>query len=194
MGRPPVHSDLDFLHAAAALFAGGGDRALTMSSVAREAGASNGSIYHRFPDRASLLAALWLRTTREFEHEYFAVLGDPPTRTGIVGAAAWVVDWCRGHVPEAIVLQAGIRAFNPTEWPESARADAAATDLATQSRIAAAVRAVAKQTGLPRDQIAFAMLDLPLAAVRPHLLAGEAPPNRVTALVRSLAERVLAAA
>ena len=41
------------------------------------------------------------------------------------------------------------------------------------------------------DQIAFALLDLPLAAVRRHLLAGEAPPKRVTTLVKNMVGLVL---
>lgn len=191
MGRAAVHSEDDFLDAAAALFAASGERGLTMTSVTQHLGASNGSIYHRFPERAALLAALWLRTSRKFQQAYFDVLDDPPTVEGVVTAAAWVVDWCRDHLDEALVLQAGVRAFSPDEWPEAARSALNDLDSATQHQIARALQVVAKQTGLPRDQVAFAMLDLPLAAIRRYLLAGKPPPRRVTELVRSLTRTVL---
>ena len=192
MGRAAVHSEDDFLDAAAALFAAAGERRLTMTSVTQHVGASNGSIYHRFPERGALLAALWLRTSRRFQLAYREVLDDPPTVDGIVGAAAWVVDWCRGHLDEAVVLQAGVRAFSPDEWPESARTALQEVDSAAQQEIARVLKIVAKQTGLPRDQVGFAMLDLPLAAVRRYLLAGKPPPRPVTELVRSLTRTVLA--
>ncbi|MGB8406482.1 MAG: TetR/AcrR family transcriptional regulator [Mycobacterium sp.] len=192
MGRPPVHSADDFLDAAARLFAAGGLRALTMNAVAREVGAPSGSIYHRYPDRAALLAALWMRTTRRFQSGYLEVLGERPSADGAVRAAVWTVDWCRTHLPEAVVLQAGVRTFEPEEWSESARTELATTEDISQRHLGGIVRGLAKETGRPPDQITFAMLDLPLAAMRRHLLTGEPPPKRVTVLVRDLAGVILA--
>ncbi|MCX8557407.1 TetR/AcrR family transcriptional regulator [Mycolicibacterium mucogenicum] len=191
MGRPPQHTADDFLDAAARLFVTGGARALTMNAVARAVGAPSGSIYHRFPDRAALLAALWLRTTTAFQRGYLEALGEQPTADSAVGAAVWLVDWCRGHLPEAVVLQAGARAFEPDAWSEASRTELSAAEGDSRRRLEAAVRSLAKQTGRPDDQIAFALLDLPLAAVRRHLLAGEAPPKRVTTLVKNMVGLVL---
>ena len=193
MGRPPQHTADDFLDAAARLFVAGGARALTMNAVAREVGAPSGSIYHRFPDRAALLAALWLRTTAGFQRHYLDVLGEQPTPDTAVGAATWLVDWCRDHLPAAVVLQAGVRSFEPDEWSAAARTELAAAEDDSRRRLDKAVRTLARQTGRPADQIAFALLDLPLAAVRRHLLAGEPPPKRVTVLVRSMVGLVLGA-
>ncbi|MEZ0050211.1 AcrR family transcriptional regulator [Mycobacterium sp. MAA66] len=192
MGRPPVHSADDFLGAAARLFAAGGLRALTMNAVAREVGAPSGSVYHRYPDRAALLAALWMRTARRFQSGYLEVLGERPTADDAVRAAVWTVDWCRTHLPEAVVLQAGVRTFEPEEWSESACTELATMEDISQRRLSGIVRGLAKETGRPPDQITFAMLDLPLAAMRRHLLAGEPPPKRVTVLVRDLAGVILA--
>jgi AcrR family transcriptional regulator len=186
-----MHSAEDFLDAAARLFAAGGIRGLTMNAVAREVAAPSGSMFHRYPDRAALLAALWLRTARGFQSGYIDVLGDPPTPDGAVRAAVWTVEWCRGQLSEAVVLQAGVRAFEPDDWPEAARSELTAMDNELRRRIGTTVRALAKQTGRPPDQIAFAMLDLPLAAVRRHLLAGEPPPKRAVKLVRDLASLIL---
>lgn len=193
MGRPPQHTADNFLDAAARLFVAGGARALTMNAVAREVGAPSGSIYHRFPDRAALLAALWVRTTTAFQRDYLEVLGEQPTPDSAVRAATWLVDWCRGQLPQAVVLQAGVRAFEPDDWNEAARSELSTAEDDSRRRLDKAVRSLAKQTGRPADQIAFAILDLPLAAVRRHLLAGEPPPKRVTALVRSMVGLVLGA-
>lgn len=50
------------LDAAAALLEDGGLAAVTVAAVAERAGASNGSLYHRFGDRAGLLHALHARS------------------------------------------------------------------------------------------------------------------------------------
>lgn len=186
MGRPPQHSADDFVDAATRLFADGGVRALTMNAVAREISAPSGSIYHRFPDRAALLAAVWFRTTGNFQHAYLDVLGNPATSVSAVDAAVWIVDWCRAHLPEAVVLQAGVRTFEPDEWADAARTELAARDENSKRDIDRAIRLLVKETGRPADQIAFALLDLPLAAVRRHLSAGEVPPKRTGKLVRDM--------
>lgn len=193
MGRPAEHTEQDFIDAAAELFASGGARAVTMMAVARSVGAPSGSVYHRFPDRPALLAALWLRTLRRFQQAYRDVLGSDPTAQDAVEATAWIVDWCRENLSEAVVLQAGSRTFDREHWPAEAQAELADMDAAMQRLVANTVRAVAADTGRPQDQVAFAVLDLPLAAVRRHLLAGEPPPPRTTSLVRSLAERIMLA-
>jgi AcrR family transcriptional regulator len=187
-----VHSADDFLAAAARLFAAGGARALTMNAVAREVGAPSGSIYHRFPDRAALLAALWLRTARGFQTGYLDVLGQHPTPGSAIRAAVWTVNYCGKQLPEAIVLQAGVRAFEPDDWPERTRAELSAIDTELRQRIGTAVRVLSDATGRPPDQIAFAMLDLPLGAVRQRLLAGKPPTKRATELVHDLASLILA--
>ena len=191
MGRPPRHSADDFVAAATRLFAEGGVRALTMNAVAREISAPSGSIYHRFPDRAALLAAVWFRTTGEFQSGYLDVLGNPATSASAVDAAVWIVDWCRTHLSEAVVLQAGVRTFEPDQWPDEARKDMAVRDDNSKRDIDKAIRLLAKESGRSADQIAFALLDLPLAAVRRHLLAGEVPPKRTGKLVRDMVGLVL---
>ena len=191
MGRPSTHTTDDFLDAAAGLFAQGGARALSMRAVARAINAPSGSIYHRFPDRPALLAALWLRTTRRFENSYLDALGGQPTPAGAVTATAWIVDWCRTHLSEAIVLQAGVHAFEPNEWAQSAKTELEEATKAQRKGLAKIVKTLADQTGIPRDQIAFTLIDLPLAVVRRHLVAAEPPPPAASRLARALSTSVL---
>lgn len=192
MGRPPTHDHDSLLDAAARLFATGGARSVTMAAVARSTGAPSGSVYHRFPDRLALLAALWLRSSGRFLAQYLRVVGSSPEPGEAVAAAAWIVDWCRDNLAEAAVLQAGVRTFEPDEWPQATRTELAERTAAQNRSLQAIVGTVAARTGRPPDHVTFALIDLPLAVVRPHLLQGEPPPARATELVRELAGTLLA--
>jgi AcrR family transcriptional regulator len=192
VGRPPAHSVDDFIDAAIRLFATGGARAVTMTSVAREVGAPSGSIYHRFADRPTLLSAVWLRTTRGFQHGLREVLESGPPIESAIAACGWTVDWCRDNVEQAIVLHAGARAFSPETWPAEAQEALAAHNAALNSRIRQLARDLAAETGRRSDEVAFALFDLPLAVVRRYLASGDPPPERATSLVTRLARRILA--
>ncbi|HLS79724.1 MAG TPA: TetR/AcrR family transcriptional regulator [Nocardia sp.] len=191
MGRPAKHREDDFIDAAATLFAEGGARAVTMSAVARAVGAPSGSVYHRFADRPALLAAVWTTTLRAFHAGYLDALGPDPSPRSVAAAGEWIVRWCGRAPGRAAVLHAGVRAFEPDSWSEQARADLAAIETTQQRIVASIVDRLAETTGLPADQLAFAVIDLPLAAVRRHLLAGQAPPASTGTLVRHLTERLL---
>lgn len=191
MGRPPTHSADDFVDAAVRLFAGGGARAVTMTSVAREVGARSGSVYHRFPDRPALLSAVWLRTTRRFQDEFLAVLAENPGADAVIAASGWTVDWCRDNLGEAIVLHAGMRAFSPHTWPDSARAEMTVFDEQRDREAARVVRQVRAQTDRDPDQILLALLDLPIAVAGRYLARGIAPPPTATKLATHIARLIM---
>ncbi len=193
MGRSTLHSADALLDAAVALFAAGGVRAVTMAAVAREAGAPSGSVYHRFPDRGSLLAELWQRTARDFETAYRAELGARPTSAAAVGAAVWVVEWCVEHPGRAAVLNAGAGAFEPRTWPTAARQAHAAGARARDDDLASLVDSVATSAEVAHDEVAFAMVGLPIAVVSHHLRVPEPVPRGAADLVRRLASRILGA-
>lgn len=188
MGRPAKHTADDFLDAAVEIFADDGVRAVTLAAVADRVGATNGSVYYRFPDRESLLQAVWLRTTARFRRDYKERLPDQPDVDDAIDAAVWVVEWCRDNPAPAQVLQAGPRTFGPDDWPAQ-RADAEAGE----ARLRALVVAVADRSPATPDEIAFALIELPLAVVRRHLQAGRVPGEREVVLVRNLAAAVLGA-
>lgn len=189
MGRPSKHSVDDFIDAGISLFAESGIRAVTLNAVAESVGATNGSIYHRFPDRPSLLAAIWLHSSKTFETAYREKLG-APTIDSAIAAAVWVVDWCRDNVEQAQVLQAGERTFGPEAWPPEARA-AATTEGQIQAEFGRAVQALSASTAASPDQIAFAMIELPIAVVRRSLHSKKAPGPRESELVRDLVTAIL---
>ena len=119
MPRPARYTVDELLDAAAALLAADGPAAVTMSAVARAAGAPSGSMYHRFPTRAALCGELWMRTEERFQAGFdrrTVGVGDPRTRC--VAAARFTVQWCRDHPVEAQVLLAGADALCLAEWPD----------------------------------------------------------------------------
>ncbi len=162
-----------------------------MSAVARAAGAPSGSVYHRFPDRPALLAAVWLHAVEDFQDGYREALGDEPSPAAAVRASEWIVDWCRDRPGPAAVLQAGVRVFEPDTWSPSARAELDRIHERQARELKALGELISARTGLPRDQVLFVLMDVPLAAVRPHLLAGQVPPPRTRTMVRELMQAVL---
>ncbi|HEX2133027.1 MAG TPA: TetR/AcrR family transcriptional regulator [Actinophytocola sp.] len=186
MGRPPRHTTDDFLDAAVRIFAEGGIAGVTMSAVAREVGAPSGSVYHRFPGRPALLAAVWLRTVTRFQQGYLDALGqDPPE------AAAHVVSWCRSNPAEGLVLHAGRRALGADGWSAADRARADEADRRLEAALGAVLRRLRPLTGLTSDELLLALVDLPYAAVRRHLERGAAPPPSTVDLVARTARTLL---
>jgi AcrR family transcriptional regulator len=189
MGRPARHDAEALLDAGVRLFVDGGARAVTMAAVARQAGAPSGSVYHRFSDRAALLRALWQRAVEAFDDPYREQLGDDPTPQHAVEMAVWVVEWCRNNQAAATVLHAGKSAFSPEQW---SAADTAATEAYEEGRdraVAARVKQVAKTAGRRPDEVAFAMLEMPIAVVRRSL--PEPVPADAADLVRRLASLMI---
>lgn len=191
MGRPATHTVDSFLDAATRLFAEGGARAVTMAAVARETGAPSGSVYHRFTDRAALFAALWLRTVGRFEAGVLeAIEGVSPAEAPVV-AATWAIDWSRENLGEAIVLYAGPQAFSPETWSAESQAALAAHDEERDRNFAALLTKLAAG-GVPRDEIALVMFDLPYAVMGRYLGRGKPPPAKARDLVARVAAKVVA--
>ncbi len=187
MGRPAKHDAETLLDAAAAIVAAEGPAAVTMVAVARRAGVPSGSLYHRFPSRAALLGALWLRTVRRFQAGWLAALdGDDP----LVTAARHVVAWSRRNRPEALLLLHGASELARADWPVATRRAAEQE----QREAEAALRAVAASLGGGRetlDRVVLAAVDIPCAVVRRRLRSGEPMSRRAEALVEESARALL---
>ncbi|MFG2180956.1 TetR/AcrR family transcriptional regulator [Streptomyces abikoensis] len=170
MARPPRYDESDLLDAALRLAAAHGPAAVTMSAVARECGAPSGSVYHRFPQRAVLLAELWLRTIDEFQAGYLAALDSHPQPHEAGGAAArHVVAWSRTHPEQAAVLLYGPDAFSQDEWPEPHARRLADSNRRVRERLSALAVQLGATAAADVERVVLAAVDLPLALVRRHL-------------------------
>ena len=184
MPRPARYSVDQLLDAAAILLADEGPAAVTMSAVARAVGAPSGSMYHRFPTRAALCGELWIRTEERFHSgvaEALSGAGDPQTRC--VDAARFTVRWCREHPNEAQVLLAGADALAAADWPEHLTA--------ARRRLHRRLRQLMKDVPADTDRLTAAVVDVPYAVVRRHLLAKQAIPASADGIVADCARALI---
>ena len=184
MPRPALFTLDELLDAAAALLAADGASAVTMSAVARAAHAPSGSMYHRFPTRAALCGELWMRTEERFHAGLGAVLAtseEPQTRC--VAAARFTVRWCRDHPVEAQVLLTGADALGAADWPDELRS--------RRKRLHRGLRR--SLAGMPADlaRVNAAVIDIPYAVVRRHLIARRAVPASADAIVEQCARALI---
>lgn len=179
MARPPRYDQDRLLDAAVELAGTAGPPAVTMAAVAKAAGAPSGSVYHRFPSRPALLAALWLRTVERFQEGWLAALaaGDP------AAASRHVIAWSRAHRREAAILQYGPHDYAQPDWPAPDRQRAEQGNRRVREALETLAGALGATAHL--DQVTLAVIDLPLAIVRRPLRTGDPiPPG-----AESLAER-----
>lgn len=155
-----------------ALVARGGAAALTMSSVAHAVGAPSGSVYHRFPDRSALLAALWLRTLGRFHQGLLAALTTEPPHLAVALAARHTVEWSRINPDEAAVLLVGSTELGEAAWAADSRQRAEQAN----AEVHAAIDELVRRLDTDTDRVALAMVDLPYAVVRRYLKAGQPIP------------------
>ncbi|APE34670.1 hypothetical protein BOX37_12700 [Nocardia mangyaensis] len=192
MGRPPKHDVDRLLDAAAELLAGGGPAAVTMSGVAKAAGAPSGSVYHRFPDRPALLAALWTRALRGFHEDLFAALSLEDPQEAIRRSARASLDWARRNPREARVLLAGARELDEQNWSEQARADTARANAALHAALSALIANTGDTAPDAADRALLAVVDLPYAMIRRYLSVGRQIPDHAPELAEQAAAALFA--
>jgi AcrR family transcriptional regulator len=185
MVRSSKFDPAEFVDAAIALLAEGGPTAVTMAAIARRSGAPTGSIYHRFPSRSAVVAAAWLRALTVLAGAIEAALVSAAPK----GAGTTLVAWSRRHPKEAKVLflnePAGLFDTAPPEELSAAiRAEEARIDQAFQSALDIAAPSADRAEAFAR--LRFAIIDGPVALVRPYLQSGESIPEFVDAVADSL--------
>jgi AcrR family transcriptional regulator len=173
----------DFLNAARALAIEHGPAAVTVGSVTQHLGAPIGSFYHRFASRDVLLAELWLTTVLAFQEGFVAAI---EAGNGLA-AALHTPNWTRANLESACFLLLHHRDdFVRGDWPDALKKQVAAQARQVElcvKRFACEKFNSTKSTQLRRAS--FVLLEVPLAAVRPHLRRAEQPPAIVDQLIRT---------
>lgn len=177
MGRREVFDRGRILDAALHVLARQGAQRLSVAAVARELGAPSGSIYHRFPSRDLLLAALWIRSVRRFQDGYREALGAEEPRTALRLAVEHVLRWSEAHREEAALLMRYGRSELLARWPDELGEELTCLDDDVVSALAAwAGRAAGPGPALHPDAVRFAAVTIPEAAVVQHLRSGTPGP------------------
>jgi AcrR family transcriptional regulator len=189
MGHAKFSQD-DFLAAALAIVAEQGPSAVTVGSISERLQSPTGSFYHRFASRDVLLGELWLRTVLEFQQGVRAAIDAGDGLRAALHTPAWV----REHLDKARLLLLYHRDdFVHGEWPEQLREGAAALTQGVQTGSARYARLVFGRAGAEERRLAqFLLSEVPLAAVRQHLLRHEPPPPLVDDLIRLTYRAVVA--
>jgi len=182
------------LDAALSLVAEGGPAAATMGALAQHVGAPVGSIYHRFASRELLFARVWLRAVQRFQHGFLAALDQPDLDAAAADAALHVVEWSREHTDEAALLLLHRRQDLAARWPTELGEDLAAVSQKAEAALERYTRRRYGEVAPPLlRRVTFALVDVPYAAVRRHLLAHEPPPSSVDVLVADAVRCLLGA-
>lgn len=185
MARTGKFTSDRILDATARIAARVGPQQATMARIANELGAPTGSIYHRFASRDALLAEVWFGAAEGFQRAFGACLeGKDPWAAGLA-SALMVLERVRTNPIEARILMLHRREdFLAGVWPQSTVDRAAALKQRADSALVKyASRLLDRPDPTTQRGVRFALVDLPLAAVMPHLRAGAALPNGLDALV-----------
>lgn len=184
-----VHDTSTILDAAARLLAAGSADAITIAGVIREAAVSSGSVYHRFPNRAALLAAVWNRAVQSFHAELYPLFDGEPVAAA-VALGRQTVSWCRANPADARVLLTGLGSFEPAAWPAESRDARKADQARWDQHIRRLVTDLKAATGRRTAEILLIVVDLPYAAVRRYLSAD----REIPATLEDIVERAVRAA
>ncbi|MEU2030017.1 TetR family transcriptional regulator [Nocardia amamiensis] len=191
MGRPAMHHADGLLDAAAGLAAASGPGSVTMTAVARLAGAPSGSVYHRFPNRPALLAALWLRALDRFHEGFLLAVDATDAHAAAEAAARHIVAWCRENPLDAAILLYGSADFEEPQWPQEQQQRLRRAN----RRVMRVMRDLTKRLGLDhsrgRELVAMVVVDLPYSVARRHLRSGAPIPRYAEDLAAESAGIVL---
>jgi AcrR family transcriptional regulator len=103
IGRPDARGRL--LVAARRRFAADGALAATLDEVRREAEVSVGALYHHFPDKPALAAAVYAQVMSEYQDGFLTMLrGHATAEGGIRGGVAHHLRWVATNRAEAVLL------------------------------------------------------------------------------------------
>jgi AcrR family transcriptional regulator len=196
VARPRLHSDDAILDAALAEVLERGARAVTIDSIAQASGAPKGSLYHRFGSLNDLLAEMWIRAVHRAQDDFLAALEHPDPLKAALAAAASLYDFSAAHRSDARLLAA------------MRREDLVASELAPRLRreleelnhpleralSGLARRLFGRAMRSTIEATVCATSDIPLGAIRRHLVAGTPFPRGLRQQLIAAARAVLAQA
>lgn len=177
MGRRELHSADGILDAARELVLAHGARATTLDRLVATSRAPKGSIYHRFGTLDEVLAALWLRAARRSQAAFMAALTDEDPTEAAVAAALSLVDFAV-DAPQDAALLAAVRPEDLVVGVTGRlRSELEAVNAPLGHELTALTRRLTGVTDRAEiERTTCAVVDLPLGALRRHLLSGAPPP------------------
>jgi AcrR family transcriptional regulator len=164
----------------------------TVAVIAKEAGVPIGSIYHRVPSRAALLAEVWLSAADRFGSDLLAELAAARSLDQAAQCALVTPRFARADPAAGVILFVQRRDDFLDDAPAEARARAAQLMGALREGLAAAARRVVPADKRGRERFALALLGIPQGAVR-TFLPQALPPVELDPLLLAAARAALTA-
>jgi AcrR family transcriptional regulator len=185
MPRPSRFSVAQILDATAAIVAANGPGAATIGAIGNMLKAPSGSIYHRFASRDVLLGRLWLSKAAFFQNRFAAAFADPdPAKAGLAAALSMPRAVRDDFAGARIMLLHRRDDFLEGDWPPDMAAEAIRLKHQTDDAInEIAHRLFGPVSAETLRLVNFAIIDVPLAAVRRHVAVNELPPPSVEDLI-----------
>jgi AcrR family transcriptional regulator len=175
MAPPRKHETDRILDAARELVLREGPRAASVAAIARESGAPAGTLYHRFASRDELLAAAWLRALERFQQSALAAAAsEAEPLEGAVAMGVSQVVFARER-PEDARLLVSLRRDDLLDGDpgENFRVKLKAMNAPLRELMLKLTEALRGESDArAQDWLRRAIIDLPNAAVRPHLREG----------------------
>jgi AcrR family transcriptional regulator len=180
MGRAQF-DHADFIATARELVAAHGPAAVTVDSITARLKAPKGSFYYRFASRDALLGEVWLDTVLAYQVGFIAAIeaGDG------LAAALHTPRWARLHLDDARLLLLHSRHdFVTGDWPAALKRGVADQAARYETCLRTFARQAFGRTGPAQLRRAtFVLAEVPLAAVKQHLVRREPPPPLVDELI-----------
>jgi AcrR family transcriptional regulator len=186
MPRPSRFSEAQILDATAAIVAERGPGAATIGAISNLLKAPSGSIYHRFASRDVLLGRLWLSKAAFFQNRFAAaaLAHSDPAKAGLAAALSMPRAVRDDFAGARIMLLHRRDDFLDGDWPPDMAAEAIRLKRQVDDAINDISRKLFGRVSAEALQLAnFAMIDVPLAAVRRHVANNEMPPRSVEDLI-----------
>ncbi|MCC6946601.1 MAG: helix-turn-helix transcriptional regulator [Bradyrhizobiaceae bacterium] len=190
MGRKAHISDADLVAAAARVAAKLGPGRTTINAIAREAGVPVGSVYHRVPSRAALLAEVWIAAAQAFAEQFLPALAAAGTREAAADVALVTPRFARANHAAGVVLLAHRRDEFLDEAPEGPRARAARLSSDLQKGLGDAARRLLPNDKRGRERLTVALIGIPYGAVR-VFLPQATPPAELDPVIAAAARAAL---
>jgi AcrR family transcriptional regulator len=195
MPRPSRFSETQILDATAAIVAAGGPGAATIGAIGNALKAPSGSIYHRFTSRDVLLGRLWLSKAVFFQNRFAeALAGADPVKAGLAAALSMPRAVRDDFAGARIMLLHRREDFLDGDWPPDMAAEAIRLKQQIEDALNKIARELFGRVGAETFQLVyFAIIDVPLAAVRRHVANNEMPPPSVEDLIARTYTALIAA-
>ena len=187
MGRNPKFEDTHFISAAQEVIATDGLEGLNVLKIARQAGATTGSLYHRFASVEELAAMAWMEAAESFQSEFALALSEAPPAEAVLAGALVTPDWSRKNLTAARgLLRSSAATLKQQELPAPLQKRLGRLQSNLRRTILSFARRYESKASPERIELfQFLLADMPLAAVTPYLKRGELPPDRVNSVIRT---------